>query len=195
MSHISNRGLSESLISRLILADTEELHQRIVLLEAALAKSHAAQTTSQHPLLTDHYVFNHSTRRTPYVKPDGEQSGEELVESTFGTLTIGDAGEARFVGSFAGSEYLRDGEDGNRLSNNGRLPTPPPTSVGGFQVPLRQIQEPATYAEGGLALQDSFIAGGIGSVYDLEALRRELPDWENEGRRVCESYWDNVNWM
>lgn len=53
----------------------------------------------------------------------------------------------------------------------------------------------ATYAEGGLALQDSFVAGGVGSVYDLDALRVQLPDWEMEGRRLCDSYWDNVNWM
>lgn len=191
----------------MILADTEELHQRVALLEAALAKSHFAQSASPHPLLTDSYVFNHLTRLTPSTKTPGE--GEEVVESTFGTLTIGDAGEARFVGSFAGSEYLRDGEEGGQRDNgngsghanrsggtNGRLPTPPPTSVEGFQVPQqRPIQQPATYAEGGLALQDSFIAGGVGSIYDLEALRRELPDWENEGRRICESYWDNVNWM
>lgn len=58
-----------------------------------------------------------------------------------------------------------------------------------------QVQQTATYAEGGLALQDSFIAGGVGSVYDLEALRAELPDWETEGQRLCESYWDNVSWM
>lgn len=181
------------------------------MLEAALAKSHSAQSATAHPLLADSYVFNHLTRPTPSTKYPGD--GEEVVESTFGTLTIGDAGEARFVGSFAGSEYLRDGEEGPQRDNgrghgsgsgraqgvgerNGRLPTPPPTSIEGFQIPpQRPIQQPATYAEGGLALQDSFLAGGVGSVYDLEALRSALPDWETEGRRSCESYWDNVNWM
>lgn len=178
------------------MADTEELHQRIALLEAALAQSHSGQSSTPHPLLADSYVFNHSNRPTPVTKLVGDQT-DDVVESGFGTLTIGDSGEARFVGSFAGSEYLRDGEEGGRDSaNNGRLPTPPPTSVNGHQVPVPpQIKQTATYAEAGLALQDSFIAGGVGSVYDLEALRAELPDWETEGRRLCESYWDNVSWM
>jgi hypothetical protein len=133
-------------------------------------------------------VFNKggpSLLRTDPLQP------EEIVESTFGTLTIGSAGEARFVGSFAGSQYLgNEGED-----KQDQLPTPPPSSVNGFQIPPINLSQSAEYAQGGLALQDSLLAGGAGSVYDLEALRRQLPDWESEGQSLCQSYWENVNWM
>jgi hypothetical protein len=175
--------------TRLILADTEELHQRISVLEAALAQSHGQNSTNPHPLLADTYIFNKSGPSVLSNKTD-QNLPEEIVESTFGTLTIGSAGEARFVGSFAGSEYLRDGED-----KHDHLPTPPPTSIDSFDIPSRPQPPAATYAEGGIALQDSLIAGGVGAFYDLHALRRELPDWEAEGESLCNSYWDNVNWM
>jgi hypothetical protein len=32
-------------------------------------------------------------------------------------------------------------------------------------------------------------------TYDIEQLREQLPDWENEGRDLVASYWENVNWM
>lgn len=173
--------------TRLILADTEELHTRVSILEAALAKAHSLNASTPHPLLAEAYIYNKggpSSSRQDQLQP------EELVESTFGTLTIGSAGEARFVGSFAGSQYL--GEEGEKQE---QPLTPPPTSTSGFQIPPNNHSQSAEYAEGGLALQDSMLAGGVGSVYDLENLRRLLPDWETEGQGLCASYWENVNWM
>jgi hypothetical protein len=174
---------------RLILADTEELHTRVSILEAALAKAHSLNSTTPHPLLAETYVYNKggpSSSRTDPLQP------EEVVESTFGTLTIGSAGEARFVGSFAGSQYLGDEGEGEKQEP---FPTPPPSSTNGFQLPPINHSQSAESAEGGLALQDSLLAGGAGSVYDLDALRRLLPDWETEGQSLCASYWENVNWM
>jgi hypothetical protein len=145
--------------------------------------------STPHPLLAETYIYNKggpsSSSKTDPLQP------EEVVESTFGTLTIGSAGEARFVGSFAGSQYL--GEEGEE--KQGQLPTPPPSSGNGFQIPPIHQSQSAEYAKGGLALQDSLLAGGVGSVYDLDGLRRQLPHWETEGKALCESYWENVNWM
>lgn len=156
---------------------------------------------------------------------------EEVVDSAFGTLTIGTEGQARFVGSFAGSEYLREAgggvEDEGEASTNaeqgdnstrsesrnrrneaslavageGGMFTPPSSANnpnGSFPaIQPRPTRRSAIspYASGGLALADSFMAGGVGAIYDIEGLRRELPDWETEGRELCESYWENVNWM
>jgi hypothetical protein len=172
--------------SRLILADTEELHSRVSVLEAALAKAHSLNASTPHPLLAEAYIYN---KGGPTALRDPLQP-EELVESTFGTLTIGSAGEARFVGSFAGSQYL--GDEGEKQE---QLLTPPPSSTSGFNLPPINHSQSAEYAEGGLALQDSLLAGGVGSVYDLDNLRRMLPDWETEGQGLCASYWENVNWM
>jgi len=175
--------------NRLILADTEELHQRVAVLEAALAKAHGITASTPHPLLAEAYIYNKSGPSSSFK--NDPSLPEEIVESTFGTLTIGSAGEARFVGSFAGSQYL--GEEGEE--KQGQLPTPPPTSTNGFQIPPIRQSQSAEYAQGGLALQDSLLAGGAGSVYDLDALRNLLPDWETEGNSLCGSYWENVNWM
>ena len=174
---------------RLILADTEELHTRVSVLEAALAKAHSLNASTPHPLLAEAYIYN---KGGPTSFRQDQLQPEEVVESTFGTLTIGSTGEARFVGSFAGSQYL--GEEGEKQE---QPLTPPPTSTNtnGFQIPPINISQSAEYAEGGLALQDSMLAGGVGSVYDLENLKRLLPDWETEGQSLCASYWENVNWM
>ena len=90
------------------------------------------------------------------------------------------------MGSFAGSEYLREeGEDGQDGSAPVIPLTPPQsaTDVGnGFP---RGLGEEAF---------GSYIISGP-TVYDIEALREELPDWVSEGRALCDSYWDNVNWM
>jgi hypothetical protein len=131
---------------------------------------------------------------------------DDTVDSAFGTLTIGTEGQARFVGSFAGSEYLRveaDSEGGSDRSSpaqsgarfgEARLATPPASARGEFPR-LATAPTRAAYAEGGVALLDSLLPGGAGVVDDIERLREQLPDWEREGRELVASYWDNVNWM
>lgn len=105
-----------------------------------------------------------------------EEVGEEhMVDGAFGTLTIGTEGKAKFVGSFAGSEYLGEGEEDSGV--NERVLTPPLTAAGGWNM------------------RDS--PSDIPSVtgLDIEELRKLLPVWNTEGKMMMESYWENVNWM
>jgi len=135
-----------------------------------------------------------------------EEDEDDMVDSAFGTLTIGTEGQARFVGSFAGSEYLRQTGESQRPSPEGSpswgntaLETPPPSANGPFSAhdpstTAKRNQKPI-YATGGIALADSFVAGGTGGLWDIDSLRAQLPAWEAEGRELVQSYWDNVNWM
>ncbi|WVQ98275.1 hypothetical protein IAU59_005398 [Kwoniella sp. CBS 9459] len=202
---------------RLILADTAELHQRISLLEVALAQSHSKNSSTPHPLLESPYLFSpRDSAARPYPRPilKGEGSSpkveDELVQGAFGTLTIGEEGHAKFVGSFAGSEYLREGEasDGegspppaaeirlrtpkvlSQIVNGVSLVTPPATAAGDWT----QHQPPDTAADPSLALCSSLF--GTDNTYaSIEALRSELPNYDLEGRALVESYWENVNWQ
>ena len=136
-----------------------------------------------------------------------------MVESALGTLTIGVEGEAKFVGSFAGSEYLQEDNeegDGDELrpgmkvemgsssgrGHQGNLDTPPTSAgVGWTRNSNRQREHgKAPYSDGAIALLDSLSPGSKGK-YDIEELRTRLPDWEEEGRALVDSYWENVNWM
>ncbi|WVN87270.1 uncharacterized protein L203_102447 [Cryptococcus depauperatus CBS 7841] len=185
---------------RLILADTAELHQRISLLEVALAQSHAKTTSSPHPLLESPYLFSpRESKPTRNGKPFNAEE-DDLLQGAFGTLTVGQEGQARFVGSFAGSEYLREGdnsEDDVPISNVGvsqtaerrsGFMTPPATAQGQWARPHEQLTLP------GLGLHSSLFANGE-VKYDLDRLRAELPDYDLEGRNLVESYWENVNWQ
>ncbi|WVW78218.1 hypothetical protein I302_100169 [Kwoniella bestiolae CBS 10118] len=208
---------------RLILADTAELHQRISLLEVALAQSHAKQSSTPHPLLESPYLFSpRDSSARPYPRPSIKQEGgttsplspgeDDLVQGAFGTLTIGEEGQAKFVGSFAGSEYLREGDESDEEggspmitsnvqlgapTNNGQtrqnqqppLVTPPATASGEWNQPPQNI-----YQDDSLGLHSSLFAGGD-VQFSLDKLRMELPDYELEGRALVESYWENVNWQ
>ncbi|WVR09794.1 hypothetical protein IAU60_006870 [Kwoniella sp. DSM 27419] len=199
---------------RLILADTAELHQRISLLEVALAQAHAKTTSTAHPLLESPYLFSprDNTSSRPYPRPNvkaepntaGPKDEDDVVEGAFGTLTIGEEGHAKFVGSFAGSEYLReegvtDDEESSQSdldvhpgdsAPNGRLPliTPPATAQGDWQS-LQDVN-----GQGGLGLHPALFGGGDAQP-SIDMLRQELPDYNLEGRALVESYWDNVNWQ
>ncbi|WWC86691.1 uncharacterized protein L201_001568 [Kwoniella dendrophila CBS 6074] len=200
---------------RLILADTAELHQRISLLEVALAQSHAKTSSTAHPLLESPYLFSpRDNNSRPYPPPSTikeEQlssplfSGEDdLVKGAFGTLTIGEEGQAKFVGSFAGSEYLREGEesdedDGHLLTSSIQLHT----SINTAHTQSTYITPPSTATTqgnqshpsiDGLGLQFNSINGGDNQL-SLDQLKMELPDYELEGRALVDSYWENVNWQ
>ncbi|WRT64573.1 uncharacterized protein IL334_001505 [Kwoniella shivajii] len=199
---------------RLILADTAELHQRISILEVALAQAHAKSSSTPHPLLESPYLFSpRENNGRPYPRPSIKEevrlpAGEDdLVQGAFGTLTIGEEGQAKFVGSFAGSEYLREGEEsdgegspiatsnvqlrGSTNTHGPPLVTPPATAAGEWN---QGHQTQNAYQNDGLGLYASLFAGGdIQS--DLEKLRAELPDYDLEGRSLVESYWENVNWQ
>jgi hypothetical protein len=113
-----------------------------------------------------------------------------VVDSAFGTLTIGRAGESHFVGSFAASEYHRTGpaaQDGdNRRDEISGLATPPNTGILG-----RGFQVRASYT--GPPVPGFRISGYPDDTgMDVEELRRSLPNWEAEGRDMMQNYWDNV---
>nr|XP_018265258.1 transcriptional regulatory protein [Kwoniella dejecticola CBS 10117]OBR87416.1 transcriptional regulatory protein [Kwoniella dejecticola CBS 10117] len=205
---------------RLILADTAELHQRISLLEVALAQSHAKHSSTPHPLLESPYLFSprESSSRPyprPAIKEEGHLSpgGDDLVEGAFGTLTIGEEGQAKFVGSFAGSEYLRDDEGSEEegssplMTSDVQLRTPSHINHNG-SFPPSLITPPATanadrsqpppsngHRNESVSLQPDLFACGDRQTRSLEQLRTELPDYNNEGRFLVESYWENVNWQ
>ncbi|KAK8847607.1 hypothetical protein IAR55_005466 [Kwoniella newhampshirensis] len=205
---------------RLILADTAELHQRISILEVALAQAHAKSTATPHPLLESPYLFSpRENVARPYPRPGVKREkggnsawGEEddVLQGSFGTLTIGQEGQAKFVGSFAGSEYLREGEESddedqaatesnNRTSKIGQSSmqskpmVTPPTLARSEGVDGRASQS-VDDQQPGLGLHPSLFAGGE-VRYDLEKLRDQLPDYDLEGRALVESYWENVNWQ
>ena len=197
----------------------QELHDRIAELELALAKSHATQSSQPHPLLSSTYVFsprdavrllpkeardeleaaertasakekgrdrdNSSTPRLIEDEEDADMLGEEddVVDSAFGTLTLGRGGHARYMGSFAGSEYLRSrgGEDGQDEANRrGEVMMTPPHATEGLPMSSIPLQMAGVQVRPGV---------------DVEALRRQLPDWDTEGQALVKNYWLNVNWM
>ncbi|WVQ75829.1 hypothetical protein IAR50_005462 [Cryptococcus sp. DSM 104548] len=183
---------------RLILADTAELHERISELELALSQAHAKTAETPHPLLASPYLFSpRETTSNPRPSPSfaslrsGPAAGEDRLEGAFGTLTMGHEGQATYVGSFAGSEYLRE-EDGNGNEEDtaeGPLRTPPATA------PLaRPAQEREKDFWPSLGLHSSLMAGGE-VKWDLNSLRAELPDYDIEGRVLVAAYWENVNWQ
>ncbi|KAF4604485.1 hypothetical protein EYR40_003259 [Pleurotus pulmonarius] len=110
--------------NRLVLANTEELHDRIDTLcarirelEDALRTLQASVSTTPHPLLTNDLLSARSPQqptdspvppststRSPAV--DAPHAEEESMIDAFGTLTIGPRGEANFLGQTARSEYL-----------------------------------------------------------------------------------------
>jgi hypothetical protein len=100
---------------------------------------------------------------------------EDNLDGGLGTLTIMADGTARFVGSFAGSEYLREESQDRRQESYTGLATPPASACHGNSTSDRE-----------LALQNDG---------DFERLRSQLPIWETEGARLVDTYYENVNWM
>ncbi|KIJ66602.1 hypothetical protein HYDPIDRAFT_26938 [Hydnomerulius pinastri MD-312] len=116
-----NGSLTAGRGNRLVLANTEELHNRIEVmstrireLEDALRQMHSEASSQPHPLLTD------SITVIPQDRPEETSPGSSNLEGpsttvlaeadavidAFGTLTIGTRGETTFMSSTARSEYL-----------------------------------------------------------------------------------------
>ena len=47
----------------------------------------------------------------------------------------------------------------------------------------------------GSELLESIYDNDESATADVQGLRALLPDWETEGRQLCETYWENVGWM
>lgn len=181
----------------IVLAESEHLHERIRKLEVALSQERARNTKDPHPLLVETDWFTTEDGAGPSrfdAKPD---VGVDATAGAFGTLKIGTEGEAHFIGSFAGSEYLREegGSDPSTPSEVMRDPLYFPDQTLGASTSR------AAYADSALRLHDAFISGGVGIAgvagadYNIDALRNELPDLDRDGHIILKSYWDNVNWM
>lgn len=159
----------------MVMAGSEDLHNRIDELETALRAAHkAAGNKEPHQLLRETHF---------YTTAGATAKEDEKVESAFGLLKIGSEGESRYVGPAAGSEYLQEAGIDTEDYENESTPAPEDRDPRG------------AYAEGALNLMDSYLTAGPAHSYTVEQLKAQLPDWEAEGAATMESYWENVNWM
>ncbi|KAG8902476.1 hypothetical protein FRB99_004448, partial [Tulasnella sp. 403] len=181
---------------RFILANTEELHEkiaslqsRIADLEDALSVSHASQSTTTHHLLRPDLL----ALKTPLgaeivgrgqVPSSGEKSpsGEDMVES-FGTLTIGEGGVATFYGSTVGSEFLfEEDDDADEVIHGGSEPE---------RRTLPWLSDPSSHHA--QALPFATLTSHVESV-KIE-LRRCLPQQYHTACKLADSYFANAAWM
>ena len=103
----------EELLSRFILADTDQLHakiaemsQRIRQLEEALAILQAVVSNERHPLLaTDLLGIKFAAEAPARADPPTHEQDPAMIDA-LGTLTLGNAGEVKYFGRSAGSETL-----------------------------------------------------------------------------------------
>ncbi|KAK7063782.1 hypothetical protein R3P38DRAFT_2820319 [Favolaschia claudopus] len=120
-------NLSAGQGTRFILADTDQLHDkirnmssRIRQLEEALAILQAVVSSERHPLLaTDLLAVKFAAEASqPQAEPSLQERDPAAIDA-LGTLTLGDKGEVKYFGSSAGAETLlvaedySDEEDGN----------------------------------------------------------------------------------
>lgn len=198
----ASRLLGCSADPSIVLADAEHLHERIRQLEVALSQERARNTKEPHPLLVETDWFTTEDGAGPSrldTKPD-VSGAVDATAGAFGTLKIGTEGEAHFIGSFAGSEYLREeGASSDPSTPSEGIRPGDPSYFNDAQAGPSTSR--AAYADTALRLHDAFIAGGVGIAgaagadYGIEALRNELPDLDMEGHAMLKAYWDNVNWM
>ncbi|OJA19276.1 hypothetical protein AZE42_04492 [Rhizopogon vesiculosus] len=105
--------------NRLILANTEELHNRVEVmsarireLEDALCQMHSEKSDLPHPLLADSVLSHDSPESTSsnnspeQPPPPSNKDNPDSFIDAFGTLTIGTRGETIFMSGTARSEYL-----------------------------------------------------------------------------------------
>ena len=90
---------------RYVLADTEKLHstlsemsRRIRQLEDALQISHASVSTTPHPLLSEEQLSIKYGSDAQEEAEKNNSSSDWDIYTSFGTLTISERGETRFVG-------------------------------------------------------------------------------------------------
>ncbi|CAK9785666.1 hypothetical protein CC85DRAFT_288374 [Cutaneotrichosporon oleaginosum] len=183
---------------RIVLADAEHLHERIRKLEVALSQERSKNTQEPHPLLIETDWFTTEDGAGPSRLDTKPETGAiDAAAGAFGTLKIGTEGEAHFIGSFAGSEYLR--EEGQTSEPN--TPSDHMRTSEFYDTQMAAPVSRAAYSETALKLHDAFLAGGVGIAgvagadYNVDALRAELPDLDPEGYAILNVYWDNVNWM
>jgi hypothetical protein len=102
--------------TRFILADTEQLHEkiyemsnRIRQLEDALAILQSSVTDQRHPLLSDELIkvkFGSESINARDIVPSDEDHAPQKSIDALGTLTLGSSGKLQYLGRSAGSETL-----------------------------------------------------------------------------------------
>ncbi|KAH8832430.1 hypothetical protein DL96DRAFT_1492094 [Flagelloscypha sp. PMI_526] len=120
--YISLASLTTGKGNRFVLADTEELHDkvqelsaRIRTLEDALALSHVLHSNQPHPLLSEtlRQIKRPLEREMPRLSvSSGEMiSAAEDAATAMGSLTVHDTGRSTFHSTFASSWHLLTNED------------------------------------------------------------------------------------
>ncbi|KAI5117299.1 hypothetical protein M0805_008563 [Coniferiporia weirii] len=178
-----NGTLTTGKHNRMILTNTEELHdkietllERIRLLEDALRSLQSSVSAQPHPLLLNTPIEIQSPvvpviRELPErhaVRPEPIAEEEEVFLDAFGTLSIGPDGETNYHGQTAQADYLLNESDSNDNYEFGRLP-----------------REFYSYTWPESPLPDNSIEDMVLSF---------LPDL-NEARQLCEVYLNYTGWL
>ncbi|KAE9397439.1 hypothetical protein BT96DRAFT_957908 [Gymnopus androsaceus JB14] len=193
--------------ARLVLANTEQLHERIEHLctrirelESALRGAQAQLSQEEHPLLrsdllqlkSPHIAYPNERTTTPQFAPTSDTTTEgtmppyESLIDAFGTLSIRENGEAQFLGQTARSEYLI-----RALAK----PHKPSTSVLGTRL-SQKIINGAQYCRDDS--EHSFNGALTPSERDIHETGKEifnlLPPL-SEAIRLCEVYLEHGKYM
>ncbi|KIM39486.1 hypothetical protein M413DRAFT_446984 [Hebeloma cylindrosporum] len=177
--------------TRFILADTEQLHEkiyemsnRIRQLEDALAILQSTVSDLRHPLLTEELLKvkfgSESINARQATTSDDESPATSKSIDALGTLTLGSSGEVQYFGSSAGSETLmmRAGEEADGPSDDDQDSTP-----------LDMFLEVEN-----LANLFPFTAKGRPNNTGLGLLETFLPSQER-ARQLCDSYTNHATYF
>ncbi|KAF8962407.1 hypothetical protein BDZ97DRAFT_1824910 [Flammula alnicola] len=166
--------------TRFILADTEQLHEkiyemsnRIRQLEDALAILQSTGSDQRHPLLTDELLkikFGSEAINARQENSDEDGLTNKSIDA-LGTLTLGSSGEIQYFGRSAGSE--RAGEEAGSSDDD---------KQDGTHAPLDMFHEVEK-----LANLFPFTAKGRPNTSGLELLETFLPSRERASQ-LCDSF-------
>ncbi|EPQ54336.1 hypothetical protein GLOTRDRAFT_139640 [Gloeophyllum trabeum ATCC 11539] len=172
--------------SRFILSDTRDLHrkitemsQRIRQLEDALAVFQASISSERHPLLSEELT---AIKFWPEVRPEREENsttrfGPVGSLDAFGTLSVGEQGEAKYFGRSAGGEAL--------LLVGADMEGAPPR-----RDDSASTQDELSRILG--KLPQDFLGNASDEI--LELVWNELPP-QARAWSLCETYFEHASWF
>ncbi|KAF9477057.1 hypothetical protein BDN70DRAFT_862320 [Pholiota conissans] len=176
--------------TRFILADTEQLHEkiyemsnRIRQLEDALAILQSSVTDQRHPLLSEELLkikFGSEAINPKHAELSDADSAINKSIDSLGTLSLGSSGKMQYFGGSAGSETLmmRADEEANHSSDDEEHESTPP--------------RPDVFTEvEKLANLFPFTAKGRPNVRALELLETFLPPQE-KALEMCDSFMNHA---
>lgn len=179
-----NDSLTTGKGNRFVLANTEELHDKISVLanrvrqlEDALQEAHATRTSEPHPLLTTELL----QLKRPLERETSESLREPDIDTSeaidaVGSLSINESGQTKFFGTTANAWYLLQNEEGREdQAEDSQIPLP-------SDVPWLYHTFP-------------FSATNSQSIIDVrESLLASLPD-ATKARRLTRLYYRHAAWM